>query len=141
MHMANSSGSVVPLLGRILISVIFIVSGIEKIVAFSMFAGYVAAAHLPLPKISLAIAIVIELLGGLAILTGLYTRFTAWILFLYLIPTTLLFHNFWAYQGAARMESQINFEKNLAIMGGLLFVAKFGAGAFSFDAPRAPKAA
>jgi putative oxidoreductase len=141
MHMANSSSSVVPFLGRILISVIFIVAGIQKIVGFSMFTGYVAASRLPLPKVSLAIAIAIELLGGLAILAGLYTRFTAWIIFLYLIPTTLLFHDFWAYQGAARIESQINFEKNLAIMGGLLFVATFGAGAFSFDAARTPQSA
>ena len=137
--MSNSSGSIVPLIGRILISIIFILGGMSKIAAFAMYRGFVAAAHLPLPKISLAIAIVIELLGGLAILAGLYTRFTAWVVFLYLIPTTILFHNFWAFQGAARIDNLVNFQKNLAIMGGLLVLATFGAGAYSVDSARAPR--
>jgi putative oxidoreductase len=88
----------------------------------------------------LGIALVIELVGGLAILLGLYTRFTAWILFLYLIPTTFLFHNFWAFQGMDRIDPMIHFEKNLAIMGGLLILAAFGPGAYSLDSARAPKA-
>ena len=62
--MANSSGGVVPLVGRILISQIFIVAGINKVMNFSMMTGYVAAAHLPLPKVSLAIAAAIEILGA-----------------------------------------------------------------------------
>jgi putative oxidoreductase len=137
--MANSSGSVVPLIGRFLMSLVFILAGIAKIGAFSMYTGYVTAAHLPLPKISLAIAIAIELLGGLAILAGLYTRFTAWVVFLYLIPTTIMFHNFWTLDGAARIDSLIHFEKNLAIMGGLLILATFGAGAYSVDSARASR--
>jgi putative oxidoreductase len=138
--MSDSSGSVVPLVGRILISVVFILGGIGKIAAFGMYSGIVAAGHLPLPQISLIIAIIIELLGGLAILTGFYARLTAWVVFLYLIPTTLLFHNFWAYQGAERMNNIVNFQKNLAIMGGLLLLAAYGAGAYSFDAARRSKA-
>jgi putative oxidoreductase len=137
--MANSSDSIVPLIGRFLISVVFILGGIGKIAAFSMYTGFVAAAHLPLPKVSLAIAIVVELFGGLAILAGLHTRFTAWIVFLYLIPTTIMFHNFWALQGAARIDNLIHFQKNLAIMGGLLVLATFGAGAYSIDSARAPR--
>jgi putative oxidoreductase len=137
--MANSSDSIVPLVGRFLISLVFILAGIGKIGAFSMYAGFIAAAHLPLPKVSLAIAIVVELLGGLAILAGLHTRFTAWVVFLYLIPTTIMFHNFWALQGAARVDNMIHFEKNLAIMGGLLILATFGAGTYSVDSARAPR--
>jgi putative oxidoreductase len=138
--MANSSSSVVPLIGRFLISLVFILAGTAKIGAFSMYTGYVAAAHLPLPKVSLAIAIIVELFGGLAILAGLYTRFTAWVVFLYLIPTTIMFHNFWAMDGAAKIDNMIHFEKNLAIMGGLLILATFGAGAYSVDSARAPRA-
>jgi len=138
--MSNSSSSVVPLLGRILVSVVFILGGIGKITGFSMEEGMVAAKHLPMPAVALGIALVIELVGGLAILLGLYTRFTAWVLFLYLIPTTFLFHNFWAYQGMDRIDPMIHFEKNLAIMGGLLILATFGAGAYSLDSARAPKA-
>ncbi len=139
--MSNSSGSIVPLLGRILVSVVFILGGIGKITGFSMEEGMVAAKHLPMPAVALGIALVIELVGGLAILLGLFTRFTSWILFLYLIPTTLLFHNFWAQQGMDRIDAMIHFEKNLAIMGGLLFLATYGSGAYSIDSSRAPETA
>jgi putative oxidoreductase len=138
--MANPSGGVVQLLGRILLSAVFVLAGVGKIAGFSMEEGMVAAKHLPMPSVALGIALVIELVGGLAVLLGLFTRFTAWILFLYLIPTTLLFHNFWALQGMDRIDNMIHFEKNLAIMGGLLYLATFGAGGFSIDSSRASKA-
>jgi putative oxidoreductase len=141
MRMANSSGSIIPLLGRILLSSVFILSGIGKIGGFSMEEGFVASKHLPLPAVALAISMVVELVGGFAILTGLYARFTAWIVFLYMIPLTFLFHNFWAMEGAARADNIIHFEKNVAIMGGLLILATFGAGGFSFDSARAPQSA
>jgi putative oxidoreductase len=137
--MSNSSSSVVPLFGRILLSAVFILGGIGKISGFSMEEGFVAAKHLPLPAIALGIALVIELVGGLAILAGLYTKLTSWIVFLYLIPTTFMFHNFWAMQGADRLDNMIHFQKNLAIMGGLLLLAAFGAGAYSVDSARAPR--
>lgn len=140
--MANSSGGgIVPLIGRILMSVVFILAGIGKIRGFSGEEMFVASKHLPLPAVALGIAMIVELIGGLAILTGFYTRFAAWIVFLYLIPTTLMFHNFWAMQGADQQNNMVHFEKNLAIMGGLLFLATFGAGRFSIDAARAPKPA
>ena len=82
----------------------------------------------------------IEVFGGLAILLGFQTRIAAWVLFAYLIPTSLVFHNFWALQGMERMDNQAHFFKNVAIMGGLLFVATFGAGAYSIDAARLKKA-
>jgi putative oxidoreductase len=139
--MANRSGGVVPLLGRILISIVFILGGIGKITGFSMEEGMVAAKHLPMPAVALGIALVIELVGGLAVLLGLFTRLAAWILFLYLIPTTLVFHNFWAMQGMDRIDNMIHFEKNLAIMGGLLILATLGAGGFSIDSSRAARPA
>lgn len=137
--MSNSSTSIVPLLGRILLSVVFILGGYGKIGGFSFEEGLVAAKHLPMPAVALGIALVVELVGGLAILTGFFARFTGWILFLYMIPTTFLFHNFWAMQGMDRIDSTIHFEKNLAIMGGLLLLAAFGAGPYSIDAARAPR--
>ena len=138
--MANSSGSVVPLFGRILLSSVFILSGISKITSFSMEEGYVVSRHLPLPAVAISIALIIEIVGGLSILLGLFARFTSWILFLYLIPTTFLFHNFWTMQGMDRYDNTVHFEKNLAIMGGLLILAAFGAGAYSLDSSRAPRA-
>lgn len=138
--MANSSGGVTPLLGRVLMSLIFIVAGVQKIPAFSMMKGYIAMSHLPFPSLALSIAIAIEVLGGLAILVGFWTRFTAWVVFLYLIPTTLFFHLLPALNGMDRANNIMNVEKNLAIMGGLLFLAVLGAGRFSFDAAGEPKA-
>jgi putative oxidoreductase len=137
--MSNSSTSIVPLFGRILLSLVFIVGGVGKITGFSYEEGMVAAKHFPLPAVALGIALIIELIGGLAILAGLFTRFTAWIVFLYMIPTTLMFHNFWALQGADRIDTMIHFQKNIAIMGGLLMLASFGAGAYSIDSARAPR--
>ena len=137
--MSNGSTSIIPLLGRILLSSVFVLSGISKITGFAMERGYVEAKHLPLPAVALTIALIIELAGGLAVLTGFATRLTAWILFLYLIPTTFLFHNFWAMSGMDRYDNIVHFEKNLAIMGGLLLLAAFGAGANSIDASRASK--
>jgi putative oxidoreductase len=139
--MANPSGGIVPLIGRILLSSVFIIAGINKIRGFSGEEMFVASKHLPLPAVALAIAMIIELVGGLAILVGLCTRFTAWIVFLYMIPTTFIFHNFWTMQGAAHDDNVLHFEKNLAIMGGLLILAAFGAGSLSIDAARAPKSA
>jgi len=139
--MANSSGGIVPLLGRILISSVFILAGIGKVRGFSGEEMFVASKHLPMPAVALGIAMIIELFGGLAILAGLYTRFAAWIVFLYMIPTTFLFHNFWAMQGAAHDDNILHFEKNMAIMGGLLILAAFGAGGFSIDSARASKPA
>ncbi|HUA00660.1 MAG TPA: DoxX family protein [Candidatus Aquilonibacter sp.] len=139
--MANSSGGVVPLIGRVLLSAVFIIAGIGKISGFSGEEGFVASKHLPLPAVALAIALIVELGGGLAILVGLYTRFTAWIVFLYMIPTTFLFHNFWAMEGVNRTDNMLHFEKNVAIMGGLLILAAFGPGKLSVDGARAPQSA
>jgi len=137
---SNGSTSLIPLLGRILLSVVFILGGIGKITGFAFEESLVAGKHLPLPAVALGVALVIELFGGLLILAGLATRLTAWILFLYLIPTTLLFHNFWAMSGMDRIDNTIHLQKNLAIMGGLLLLAAFGPGAHSVDAARAPRA-
>ncbi len=137
--MANSSTSIVPLFGRILISPVYILAGISKIMAFSMMLGYVTSAHLPFPKLSLACAAAIELLGGLSILLGFHTELAAWIVFLFMIPTTVLFHLVPAVQNMDRMGNITNVEKNVAIMGGLLLLAAFGAGAYSIDSARAPR--
>ena len=137
--MSNSSTSIVPLFGRILISPVFIFAGVTKVMVFSMMLGYVTSAHLPFPKLSLACAAAIEILGGLAILLGFHTKFAAWIVFLFLIPTTILFHLMPAIENMDRMGNVTNVEKNVAIMGGLLLLAAFGAGAYSIDSARAPR--
>src|SRR4029077_12282659 len=137
--MANSSNNIVPLAGRILLSVVFLLSGVMKVAAYSQMVGYSTSKGLPLAGVSVAIAAAAEILGGLAILAGFQTRIAAWVLFIYLIPTSLLFHNFWAMQGMAQQDNMAHFLKNLAIMGGLLILAANGAGGASVNASRAAK--
>jgi putative oxidoreductase len=131
--MANSSSSVVPLIGRILMSAVFLISGFFKVAGYSQVVGYAAAKGLPLAGVAIACAAAVELLGGIAILIGFKTRIVPWVLFLYLVPATMIFHNFWALQGMEQQDNMIHFMKNLAIMGGLLILAANGPGAYSVD--------
>jgi putative oxidoreductase len=135
--MSDSSSSFTPLAGRILMSVMFLVSGFFKIGAYSQMVGYAAAKGVPLAGGAIACAAVLELAGGLAILIGFQTRVVAWLLFLYLIPVTFFFHNFWAMQGAEQQNNMIHLLKNVAIMGGLVILAANGAGPYSVDHSRA----
>jgi len=123
--------------GRVLMSSIFLLSGFMKVVGFSGMAGYMASKGMPAPKLMLALAAAAEIVGGLALFLGFLTRLGAFGLFVYLIPTTLIFHNFWAISDSMAHQDQLaHFLKNIAIMGGLLMVAGFGAGPLSVDAAR-----
>jgi putative oxidoreductase len=137
--MSDTSTSIVPLAGRLLISTIFIFSGLGKLGAHAAMAGIAASKGLPAADLAIWLAAAVEILGGLSILRGFHVRIGAWLLFLFLIPTSVVFHNFWAMQGIEKMDNQAHFFKNVAIMGGLLFVATFGAGAYSIDAARLKK--
>jgi putative oxidoreductase len=138
--MADSPESAVPFMGRILMSSVFLVFGVLKLTTFGYYVGLASGKGMPIPAASIVAAATLELLGGLAILTGFHVRVVSWILFAYLIPTSILFHNYWALQGALRATMEAHFFKNMAIMGGLLFLATWGAGPYSIDASRASKA-
>lgn len=107
-------------LGRFLMSVIFILSGSFKLIQFSGSAAMMAGKGIPMAKLALVITLIIEIGGGLALLTGFRVRHIAPIMALWLVPVTLVFHNFWAYQGADQQNQMANFLKNVAIIGGLL---------------------
>ena len=124
------------LAGRMLLSLIFIISGYAKLAHWSGTAAGIAAKGIPLASLATALAILLELGGGLLLLAGYRTRLVALLLAVFLVPVTLLFHNFWAYQGANQQMQMVNFLKNLAILGGLLRLASDGAGGMSLDAPR-----
>jgi len=108
--------------GRILLSLLFLVSGYFKITHWSAIAGMMASKGMPAVPVLLALAIVLEIGGGLALVFGIRPREVGWLLFLYLIPVTLMFHNFWAYQGMEQTSQMANFLKNVGVMGGLLLV-------------------
>lgn len=109
--------------GRFLISLIFILSGVFKLMAFSGVAEMMAGKGIPLAKATLAITLIIEIGGGLLLLIGFQARPVSLMLAAFLVPVTMTFHNFWAYQGAQQQDQMSNFLKNLAIIGGLLVVA------------------
>jgi len=121
-----------PLAGRLLLALIFVISGYNKLVGFEGTVGYIAAKGLPLPQLAAAAAIAIELVGGILLIVGWQTRWAATAIFVFLIPTTLIFHPFWAVAANQQMET-IQFMKNLCIMGGMLYVMAFGAGPLSID--------
>lgn len=122
-----------PLGGRILLALIFVISGYGKIGGFEGTVGYIASKGLPLPQLAAAGAIAVELVGGVLLVAGWQARWAATALFLFLIPTTLIFHNFWAVDAAQVQNQTIHFMKNLCIMGGMLYVMAFGAGPLSVD--------
>ena len=124
------------LVGRILLGLIFVLSGFAKISGFDGTAGYIASKGLPLPQLLAALTIVVELGGGLALMAGLYTRQAVIALAGFSLLTAVVFHNFWAAPQADQMGQQINFMKNLAIAGGMLVLAAFGPGRLSVDARR-----
>jgi putative oxidoreductase len=121
------------LVGRVLLAVPFLTFGLLKVSHFHQSVGYLASLKIPVTTAAAVLVIFIELLGGICVVIGFKARFWAWIMFLYLIPVTFIAHNFWAYSGAARVENESEFLKNIAIMGGLLLLAAFGAGSLSAD--------
>ena len=125
--------SVAPLIGRILIAIFFIPSGLQKIANFSATAGYVASVGLPAPSLGVVIAIVMEVLVAGILLVGWRARWAALALAVFALATAFFFHNYWASPAAQQTMQQINFYKNLAIAGGLLFVYAFGPGRYSLD--------
>ena len=121
------------LLGRILLSGLFVWSGFGKLMGFAGTAGYIASKGLPFPTVLAAIAVAVELGGGLALLIGWRTRWAAVLLALFLLVITPIFHNFWSVPADQVMMQQINFFKNVAILGGMLFVYAMGPGRYSAD--------
>ena len=119
--------------GRILLALIFVISGWGKITGFAGTAGYIASKGMPMPEVMAAGAIAVEFLGGLALMAGYKTRWAALVIFLFLIPTTLIFHNPAGLTGQEAQGQMINLMKNLAIMGGMLMVFAFGPGKYSID--------
>ncbi len=130
----GKSPAVGPLLGRLLISQIFILSGLMKIVHFQPTVEAIRGAGLIIvPTLLAVIALLCELIGGVLILLGWKTRIGVAILMIFLFPTTLAFHNFWHYEGQEQMVQMANFLKNITIYGGLLLLWSYGPGRWSFD--------
>jgi putative oxidoreductase len=113
---------------RLLVALIFIVSGWGKLTAYSATEGYFSSLGIPLAGLVTPLAILVELGGGLALLAGFKTRWAASVLAAFAVVSALIAHNNFADQNQA-----IHFMKNLAIAGGLLLFVKYGGGEASVD--------
>ncbi|WP_312129471.1 DoxX family protein [Diaphorobacter nitroreducens] len=124
------------LVGRILIALLFIPAGFGKISGFAGTVGYATSVGMPMPTVAVAVGLLIELLGGLALLFGFGTRIAALALAVFTLAASFFFHAYWALPADQQMMQQLLFFKNVAVTGGLLAFAAFGAGAWSVDGAR-----
>lgn len=144
MNATNRLRDLILLVGRILMALPLIKFGSDKVRNFDRVAEWMQSIHVPAPVLTLGLADSIELIGAFLLILGFRTRWAALVIALYLIPVHIVIHSFW---GANADPGEVdNFGKGMMIMGGLLFVFIFGAGAISLDAllqsrkPRAPEA-
>jgi len=129
--MTRQQSDAIALAGRVLMSVIFLMSGFHKLMTPSDTIVHLAADGLPVPPAAYAVAVLCEFGGGLAILLGWQTRLAAAVLALFCLFTAATVH--YEPGNSAQM---INFWKNLTMAGGFLYVVAHGGGAFSLDAWR-----
>ncbi|MET0320375.1 MAG: DoxX family protein [Duganella sp.] len=128
MNTANPNTSAIPAIGRVLLATIFVFSGVGKLLAPAATLGYIQSSGLPFAPLAMAIAVAVELGGGIALALGIQTRLVAAVLAAFSIVTALAFHTSFGDQNQL-----IHLLKNIAMAGGLLQVVAFGAGAYSFD--------
>ncbi|MBI3899125.1 MAG: DoxX family protein [Gammaproteobacteria bacterium] len=122
-----------PLVGRILIVLIFLLSGIGKITGFGQMAEMMAGKGLPMATLLLILSIVVEVGGSAMIILGWKARLAALIMLLWMIPVTLVFHPFWTMPEDQAYIQQIMFMKNLSMMGAMIYIMVFGSGPLSLD--------
>ena len=122
------------LVARILLALMFVMSGVSKLTGLEGTAGYIASVGLPMAQVLAVGAGVLEVAAGVMLIVGWQARWAALALAAFTVLASLLFHNFWAMPKDQQFMQQLMFMKNLAITGGLLFVFAFGPGSLSLDA-------
>lgn len=122
------------LVGRTLLGLMFVVSGIEKIGAFTDTTFFMASAGLPAVKVLLVLAIIVEIGGGGAICLGWRTRLAAVVVLLFAVIVTMVFHRFWSAPPDQVIVQRLMFMKNVAVMGGLVMLFAFGPGTLALYA-------
>jgi putative oxidoreductase len=121
-------------IGRLFLATLFLLSGVSKLTSAAATTAYIASAGLPLPGVAYVLTVIVEIGGGLLLLVGFQARLAAAVLAVFTLAAALFFHNNFGDQN-----QMIHFMKNVAITGGLLQVAAWGAGRWSLDARRSEK--
>lgn len=116
------------LVGRILLVVMFLLSGVSKAVRFKDGLAEVNAKHLPLPRLALIGTILVQVVAGVLIVVGHYTGPAAAALAFFTLATALVFYDFWSVQGSDRALLQTGFLEHISIIGGMLLLIGAGPG-------------
>jgi putative oxidoreductase len=124
------------LAGRILLAAVFLIAGSRKLMGVAASAAYFGKLGFPMPEVMVWVAIAVEIGGALLLILGWKARWAALLLALFTLIATFAAHRFWLVDAAQYANQMNHFLKNLAIVGGLLFVAAAGAGALSVDGRR-----
>jgi putative oxidoreductase len=110
--------------GRILLVLIFLISGANKAMDVPGTAGYIASKGLPQPQVLAALTILLEIGGGLLVIFNRFAMPAALALAAFCVATAVIFHNFWAWEDAVQYRNQFNhFMKNIALAGAFLTIA------------------
>lgn len=134
--MTDAYKSTVSVAGRFLLALMFILSGFGKLADISGTAGFVASGGIPFPSLVAVLVGLFELLGGLALVAGFQTRLLGFLMALFTVVASVMFHAYWSAPADQQFVIQLLFMKNISIAGGMLLLSALGAGPLSVDTAR-----
>jgi putative oxidoreductase len=133
----NTTQAPIVLVARVLLALMFLLAGISKFAGLEGTAGYIASKGLPAAQLLAVGTAALEVVAAVLIIVGWQARWAALALAAFTLLASVLFHNYWAMPAEQQMLQQLMFMKNIAVVGGLLAIFAFGAGAWSLDGKRA----
>jgi putative oxidoreductase len=133
----NATQAPAILAARVLLALMFLLAGLSKFAGLEGTAGYIASKGLPAPQLLAIGTAALEVVAAVLLIVGWQARWAALALAAFTLLASVLFHNYWAMPAEQQMMQQLMFMKNVAVVGGLLAIFAFGAGAWSLDAKRA----
>jgi putative oxidoreductase len=134
--MTDSYKTYVAVIGRILLALMFVLSGLGKLADIQGTAGFIASGGLPAPSVLAVVVGAFELLGGMALVLGFKVRWAGLALALFTLAASVIFHAYWSAPADQQFVMQLLFMKNVSVAGGLLLVSALGAGPLGFDGRR-----
>jgi putative oxidoreductase len=132
-RLGRTSADVLLLCARILIGYIFVLSGWGNLMGLAGFAAYLGKHGIPASYALAVLGAAVEFFGGLALITGIATRYVVLLVIAFTLVATGIAHRFWEFEGAARRGQATNFNKNMAMIGGMVALFVAGPGRFSID--------
>ena len=116
---------VLHLIGRILFGLLFVFNGLNHFMQLDALTQYAASQGVPMPQVAVIVTGAMILLGGLSIIFGYQRKVGLWLLIVFLIPTSLIMHQFWALEGQQAQTQMAHFLKNLSLAGAALALLLF----------------